>query len=351
MYNNSGYVPRQGDRPLLGQQQPQRPAQTQQTPDSNEPISKWEKDIRWTGVLLVRQSEQRTSSNGSKYLDMTLADKTGETNAKVWDGSVPAPEVGGLLKVRGTVIEWNGKLQLKIDRMKEVQPEEVENMDSLVPSAPEKADDLMAELELALESIANTQLHDIIAELIAQAGDKLVSFPAALKLHHAERSGLLYHTISMLRLAESFIHLYPSLNADLLRAGVIAHDLAKVSELECGKLGLVKEYTMEGQLIGHLVRGVVNIELAAKKVGAEGEACLLLQHMVLSHHGVAEFGSPKKPMFPEAEVLNIIDNADARIDEMMGTLETQKSGTFSDKIWSLDRRLYKVELDGGKPEE
>ncbi|MDR2505671.1 MAG: CMP-binding protein [Oscillospiraceae bacterium] len=348
MYNNSGYTPRQGDRPLLGQQ---RPAPIPQTPESTEPISKLEKDMRWTGVLLVRQSEQRTSSNGSKFLDLTLADKTGEINAKVWDGNAPVPEVGSLLKVRGSVIEWNGKLQLKIERMKEVQPEEVENMDSLVPSAPEKAEDLMAELELAVESIANKELRDIVTELIAQTGDKLLTFPAALKLHHAERSGLLYHTVSMLRIAETFIRLYPVLNADLLRAGVIAHDLAKISELECGKLGLVKEYTVEGQLIGHLVRGVVNIELAAKKVQAEGTACLLLQHMVLAHHGVAEFGSPKKPMFPEAEILNIIDNADARIDEMANTLIGIKGGAFSDRLWSLDRRLYKVELDDQKSEE
>ena len=165
-------------------------------------------------------------------------------------------------------------------------------------------------------------------------------FPAAQRLHHAERSGLLHHTTGMLRTAEHIIAAYPFLNGDLLRAGVILHDLSKIQEMNSDDMGNVNDYTRDGLLIGHLVRGVAQLSLAAQNVGVAGEIVLLLEHMIISHHGEAEFGSPRMPMFPEAEALHWIDLLDARMNEMQSIMQRTPEGAFSEKIWSLDRRLY-----------
>ena len=210
----------------------------------------------------------------------------------------------------------------------------------LVPCAPEKPDVYREEIECTIDAFASEDLKKIVREMLRLAGPDLTWFPAAQRLHHAERTGLLHHTCSMLNTAEHIIEAYPFLHGDLLRAGVILHDLSKISEMKSDNLGNVTDYTREGLLIGHLVRGVARLAEAAKNVGVTGEIVVLLEHMIISHHGIPEYGSPKPPMFPEAEVLNWIDTLDARMNEMEGIMARTPAGAFSEKIWSLDRRLY-----------
>ena len=298
------------------------------------------KDLRFEGFLLVRSSDQRTGSNGSRYLDMNLTDRTGEINCKVWDGNVAPPPAGTVIKVRGLVQEYNGRLQLRVERLRASTPEDQVDLSLLVPCAPEAPDKMRSEIEDTIDRFKSEDLRKIVREMIRLAGDKLEWFPAAQRLHHAERSGLLQHTTGMLRTAEHIIEAYPWLNGDLLRAGVILHDLSKIAEMKSDELGNVTDYTRDGLLIGHLVRGVATLAQAAKNVGVEGEMVVLLEHMIISHHGEAEFGSPRKPMFPEAEVLHWIDLLDARMNEMQGIMDRTPAGAFSEKIWSLDRRLY-----------
>ncbi|MBP3636380.1 MAG: HD domain-containing protein [Clostridia bacterium] len=298
------------------------------------------KDLRFEGFLLVRSSDQRTGSNGSRYLDMNLTDRTGEINCKVWDGNVAPPPAGTVIKVRGLVQEYNGRLQLRVERLRASTPEDQVDLSLLVPCAPEAPDKMRSEIEDTIDRFKSEDLRKIVREMIRLAGDKLEWFPAAQRLHHAERSGLLHHTTGMLRTAEHIIEAYPWLNGDLLRAGVILHDLSKIAEMKSDELGNVTDYTRDGLLIGHLVRGVATLAQAAKNVGVEGEMVVLLEHMIISHHGEAEFGSPRKPMFPEAEVLHWIDLLDARMNEMQGIMDRTPAGAFSEKIWSLDRRLY-----------
>ena len=298
------------------------------------------KDLRFEGFLLVRSSDQRTGSNGSRYLDMNLTDRTGEINCKVWDGNVAPPPAGTVIKVRGLVQEYNGRLQLRVERLRASTPEDQVDLSLLVPCAPEAPDKMRSEIEDTIDRFKSEDLRKIVREMIRLAGDKLEWFPAAQRLHHAERSGLLHHTTGMLRTAEHIIEAYPWLNGDLLRAGVILHDLSKIAEMKSDELGNVTDYTCDGLLIGHLVRGVATLAQAAKNVGVEGEMVVLLEHMIISHHGEAEFGSPRKPMFPEAEVLHWIDLLDARMNEMQGIMDRTPAGAFSEKIWSLDRRLY-----------
>ena len=303
-------------------------------------VSQLVKDLRFEGFLLVRSSDQRTGSNGSKYLDMNLTDRTGEINCKMWDGTVAPPPAGTVIKVRGLVQEYNGRTQLRVERMRPAQEKDHVDLSRLVPCAPEKPEDMLREINDAIDRFASEDLQKLVREMLRMAGDRLMWFPAGQRLHHAERSGLLHHTTGMLRLAEHVIEAYPFLHGDLLRAGVILHDLSKISEMKSDEMGNVSDYTRDGLLIGHLVRGVAQLAQAAKNVGVEGEMVVLLEHMIISHHGEPDYGSPRMPMFPEAEVLHWIDLLDARMNEMQGIMERTPAGAFSEKIWCLDRRLY-----------
>ena len=295
-------------------------------------LSDIKRDDRFEGYLIVRSAEQRASANGKNYLDMTLADKSGSINAKMWDGTVQPPLAGSIVKVRATGNEFNGRMQLRVEKIRAAESRDPNEM--------------LGEVVRAADHIADPDLRRITCELLDRAGDKLLTFPAAKQMHHAERSGLLHHTTTMLRAANAIMSVYPQLNASLLIAGVIVHDLAKIDEMDADTLGLVSDYSVDGKLIGHIVRGVVNIQLAAEKTKANPGKALLLQHMVLSHHGIPEYGSPLAPKFPEAEVLNTIDTLDARLYEMDEALSRAIPGGFSEKVWGLDnRQLYRIPED------
>lgn len=303
-------------------------------------ISSLETGMRYEGFLLVRSADQREGKTGGKYLDMNLTDKTGEINCKLWDGTVPPPAVGSVIKVRGLVQEYNGRKQLRIEKMRAAVDADGVDLSRLVPCAPESPDAYLSRIEETIDRFESEELKRITREMLRLAGDDLVWFPAAQRLHHAERTGLLHHTCSMLNTAEHIIQAYPFLHGDLLRAGVILHDLSKITEMKSDPLGNVTDYTREGLLVGHLVMGVARLAEAARNVNVSGEIVVLLEHMIISHHGIPDYGSPKPPMFPEAEVLNWIDTLDARMNEMEGIMARTPSGAFSERIWSLDRRLY-----------
>ena len=308
----------------------------------NYTVSQLLKDMRFEGFLLVRSAEKKADKNGRIYVDMNLTDRTGEINSKIWnwDEKETVPEGGGVIKVRGSVQEYNGRMQLRIEKWRMATDEDPLDMNTLVPSAPRSAADMRGEIEETLASLKNEKLKKLTEEMLREAGDALNWFPAAQRMHHAERSGLLHHTTDMLRLAKGMLEVYPWLNRDLLLAGVILHDLGKLEELKSDKSGNVTDYTREGQLLGHLVRGITNLNRAAERVGVGGETLVLLEHMLLSHHGEAEYGSPKPPMFPEAEALHWIDMMDARMNTMKGVIDKTPEGAFSERAISLDRRVY-----------
>ena len=303
------------------------------------------KDQRFEGFVLVRMSEQRTGSNGGKYLDMNLADKSGEVSAKLWDGNVAPPPVGTVVKVRGSTLEYNGRLQLRVEKLRALEAADDVDMTLLTPCAPEKPEDMMAEVEAALADMESEPLVRLTREILRRYAEPILYFPGAQKIHHAERSGLLHHTVGMLRAAKAILPIYPWLNHDLVLAGVILHDLCKMEELDSDSLGVVRDYTQNGLLLGHLVMGVSRIQQAADALGIDGEAVSLLQHMLLSHHGEEAYGSPRKPMFPEAELLHWLDLLDARMNEMQTVLAKIKPGVFSERIWSLERRLYQPKYE------
>ncbi len=171
--------------------------------------------------------------------------------------------------------------------------------------------------------------------------ENLLIWPAAFKLHHAVRSGLLLHTLSIVRLCEGVCRVYPFVDADLLIAGAILHDLAKLTEFVVGNAGIASGYTVEGNLIGHLVKGAMLIDEAAKQLEIPHEKSMLLQHMVLSHHGEPDFGAAVRPAFLEAELLSELDLMDARVYQIAEAMAPLQAGAFSNRLWALEnRKMY-----------
>ena len=300
------------------------------------------RDDRFDGFLLVRGAEKKTDRNGRDYVDMNLGDRTGEINAKIWnwDGTQSLPEGGKVLQIRGLIQEYNGRLQMRVEKWQPPRAGETVPMEALVPSAPRDGEDMLREIRETVAGFQSGSIRKLTEAMLEMAGDRLSWFPAAQRMHHAERGGLLHHTTDMLRMAKAALEIYPWLNRDLLLAGVILHDLGKLEELKSDENGNVTDYTRDGQLLGHLVRGITLLNKAAEKTGVSGEPLVLLEHMLLSHHGEAEYGSPRPPMFPEAEALHWIDMMDARMNTMKNAWEKTPEGAFSEKIFSLERRVY-----------
>ena len=308
----------------------------------NYSVSQLVRDMRYEGFLLVRSAEKRKDSKGNDYVDMNLTDRTGEINCKIWnwDNTQPVPESGNPIKIRATVQEYNGRMQLRVEKWRMAAAEDPVDMNQLVPAAPRKPADMAAEIRETVAGFESENLRKLTEGMLEIAGDELEWFPAAQRMHHAERSGLLHHTTDMLRMAKAMLEVYPWLNRDLLLAGVIIHDLGKIEEMKSDRTGNVTDYTRDGQLLGHLVRGITNLNRVAEETGVSGEAVVLLEHMLLSHHGESEYGSPKPPMFSEAEALHWIDIMDARMNTMKAVTDKTPPGAFSEKIFSLDRRVY-----------
>lgn len=304
-------------------------------------VSQFKVGETYIGFLLVKSAEKRTSpKNGTQYVDMNLADRTGEINCKIWDGNAAVPAVNSVVKVKGLVQEYNGRLQFRIEQIRPATKDDNVDMARLTCSAPESSETMMKKITDTVESFRDGELKKLVGEMLRLAGEELNYYPAAQRMHHAERGGLLHHTTSMMGIAEAILQVYSGLNRDLLLAGVIIHDLAKINEMQSDNLGNVADYTADGQLIGHLVRGVVTLNKAAENTGVNGEIVLLLEHMLLSHHGESEYGSPKPPMFAEAEALHWIDMMDARMNSFRNVTDRTPAGAFSERIPSLERRVY-----------
>lgn len=314
-------------------------------------IADFQQGLSFEGFLLVRMAQQRTSGRGNNYLDMTLGDSSGDINAKVWDPLATPPETGGVIKVRGAVTEYNGRLQFRVDKFRPSAPEDGVQLSDLVTTASREPALMHKEILDTVDRMENPVLKTLCGALLDQVSEQLEYYPAAQRMHHAYRSGLMDHMTSMLRVAEAILPCYPFLDGDLVRAGVLVHDLSKIGEMIADRMGTVSEYSNEGLLLGHLVVGVAEVREAARQHGIplDDEYVLLLQHMIISHHGLAEFGSPRPPMFPEAELLHTLDTLDARMEEMRSVLKRTPQGVFSEKIWSLDRRLYHPRYLGEDP--
>lgn len=246
-------------------------------------------------------------------------------------------------------IEFKEKLQFLVQEYESIQDKELELevkqelMSCFYEYAPKNAKEIEVIIESYLAKIENQVIKDIVMDLYDSKKAEFYLYPAATKFHHAYIGGLSYHTSTMLKLIDGFKSVYNFLNEELLIAGIILHDMCKVKELS-NYAGA--EYTKEGKMLGHITMSVKAIEVSAAKFNHIGkEEVLLLEHMVLSHHYYGNYGSPKKPMIPEALILHFIDNIDSKMTVLEETLDTIEEGEFTSPIMVLDReRYYKSKL-------
>ena len=289
-------------------------------------------------VAIVVNVTEGKSSKGSKYLSLTLQDSTGTIEAKKWEVS-PSDEATLALKkvvcIEGYPLIYNGsQLQFKIT---DVEPVSSYNEEDLILTSPVDRKILMERFMNYVDSIEDNSIKTIVSEIVLNKYNKLLLHPAAKTNHHEYAGGLLHHEVSMLDLAKAIANLYPTINKDLLYGGIILHDIGKTIELSGP---IATEYTVQGKLIGHISIIQTDIVEAAKKHNIEGEVVTLLQHMVLSHHGKLEYGSPVLPLTLEAEVMYQIDNIDSKIVMINKALKDVEVGGNSTRIMGLDGRSF-----------
>ncbi len=298
------------------------------------------------GFYLIKKFEVKKTTAGKQYIDIDLVDKTGEVNAKIWEYSADTEKVvseSSIAKVRGEVLEWSGSKQVKINKIRGSLQTDNVKISELIPSAPVESSEMLQTIRMYAEKIKDDQIRRLVENILDKYKNKLFYYPAAKTNHHSYLGGLLYHTMRMLQSGERLGEVYTFLNMDYIYAGVLLHDICKIIEMDSNEYGVVSDYTMEGKLLGHIIQGIKEIEAEGEKIGLDREKSIVLQHMVLSHHYEPEFGSPKKPMTPEAEILHFLDIIDARMYDFEHALEGIEQGEFTDKIWLLDNRnLYKM---------
>ena len=305
-----------------------------------------------TDFFMIKSAGIKVGSNKKQYFDVLLGDKTGEVHSKKWD--IAEPEVpmlqnmkeGDIIKVRALVTDWNGQTQLRIGRIRPANSEDKLELSDFIKAAPEQSQDMFDFIYQVADNMKDQDLRALCTKLLSENHDKLMYYPAASKNHHAEYGGLLYHVKRMLMTGLAVCDIYPILNRDLVAAGVILHDIEKLNEILSNEYGISPGYSFEGQMLGHIVQGIKLLDRLTAELNFPREKALMLEHMILSHHYEPEFGSPKKPLFPEAEVLHYLDVLDARMFDMEDALNGVEPGGFSDRIWTLDnRRIYKATPD------
>jgi len=294
------------------------------------------------GFVILKKCDEKKAKNGSTYLDLIIGDKDGELPAKLWDyNGSNMFEAEMVVKIRGTIELYNGKEQFRISQIRPAAATDNYNISELVPASEIGGAQIFDMLMRRINAFEDNDLKAVVSSIMQDKKDILITCPAAFRLHHAMLGGLMLHTMSIVRMAEEICKIYPNVNKDLLLSGAILHDVAKTWEFEFSKTGLVKSYSKEGELIGHLVKGAMYVEEKAKQLKISNEKITLLEHMILSHHGVPEFGSPVRPMFLEAEILSSLDTLDAAIFEINNAAGKVETGSFTDRQWALDnRKLY-----------
>jgi 3'-5' exoribonuclease len=308
-------------------------------------------------VYLVTDKQLRANRNGNLYLQLELRDRTGSISARLWNAGehlFRSFEEGDFLKVKGKVQLFQGALQMILSNLERAEAQKVDLADFL-PHTEHDVSKLLERLRGVLMRLSNPHLRGLV-ECFLMDDAFVAAFcktPAGIRNHHAYLGGLLEHVVTLLDVADRVLPLYPELDRDLVLTGIFLHDVGKVRELSYGR---VFAYTDEGQLIGHLVIGVEMLnEKVAKVPDLTGEPfpaelLLRLKHLILSHHGSYEFGSPKLPMTPEAIALNCLDNLDAKVHSFTRDIREDPNHTSA---WTpfnqaLQRRLFKGAVDGAE---
>lgn len=298
-----------------------------------------------TSCFLVHTKDVRLKKSGDPYLSLVLSDRTGQLEAKMWDGIsevVDTFERDDFVKVEGLVQIYRDRPQMTIRRIRRLDESDVDISDYL-PHTARDIDEMWAELNAAVASLKNPHLKQLLESFLAddEIAARFKVAPAAKTMHHAFVGGLLEHVTSLLRLARLTAGNYDFIDADLVTAGVVLHDMGKIYELSYKR---TFGYTDEGQLLGHMIIVLRMLDRkCAELPGFPPRLKMLLEHLILSHHGHYEFGSPKLPMFPEALLLHYIDDLDSKLESMRASISDEVLGEDGWTRYnpSLERRLLK----------
>ena len=303
-------------------------------------IKDFEENEKINQDFLVNNVTKGITTKGSNYLNIVLQDASGTIEAKKWEvepNDEAIIKIGSIIKVEGDILIYKSGIQLRINKVSAVSDNELD-VSQFVASAPVNRSDLQKVLFEYIEKINDKEIKRVVEEIVKNHYISLSTYPAAVKNHHEYASGLLYHTTTMLKTAEALSKIY-SVNVSILYAGIILHDVGKTIELSGP---ILPKYTTAGKLLGHI--SIINAEVSkiCEQLGINDETCVLLQHMVLSHHGQFDFGSPVLPMTKEAELLHFIDDIDSRMNAIDKALALIEEGEFTPRQFALeDRNFYK----------
>ena len=290
------------------------------------------------GQFLVSNSSKCVNNSGGAYMNLEIRDSSGSINAKKWEANSDDESlyvIGSVVYIEGEVLKYKESLQVKILSGKPVDINEVD-VAKFLKNPPVPKEELIKRFNAHVESIQNADCRKLLDYLIKRLSPKLFDYPAAVSVHHDYASGLLMHTVSMADLGVFLANYYGNIDKDILLTGILLHDMGKTIEFEGP---VIYKYSLEGKLLGHISLMVSEIRRAAEGLKITSEVPLLLEHMVLSHHGYNEFGSPVLPMTKEALLLSLIDNLDSKMVIVEKALETTNPGEFSQKVFPLDNRM------------
>ena len=290
------------------------------------------------GQFLLGSVSKGVNANGAPYLSAELRDASGVIMAKKWDATTADEEIfvaGNVIFVSGDVLRYKDALQLKILNADLVSLDHI-SVERFVKAPPISKEELVKTFNNYVDSIKNEDCVALLKYMVDKFQEKLFSYPAAVSIHHEYSSGLLMHSVTMADIASYLCKIYDA-DYDLLITGCLLHDMGKIIELEGP---IVYKYSVEGKLLGHISIMAAELRMAAKELNISSEIPLLLEHMVLSHHGQQEFGSPVMPLTKEALLLSLIDNLDSKMVVINKAIQDVEPGTFSNKVFPLDNRSF-----------
>ena len=278
-----------------------------------------------TTSFVVASKQVKTKKNGEPYLAVTLADRTGQLQANMWDNvadTINAFEQDDFVKVKGVIQKYNGRWQLTLHKVRKLGDAEIDYSDYL-PKTSKDIEQLWRTLGNFIETFENPWLKRLVNDFMSDeaVATAYKNAPAAKTLHHAYVGGLLDHVVSLMTVCDLVAHNYPQVNRDLLLTGAFLHDIGKIHELSYQRS---ITYTTKGQLLGHMI---IELEMLHEKLshipGFPEELKILIEHLIISHHGQYDFGSPKLPMFPEALMLHYLDDLDSKMESMRAQFERE----------------------------
>lgn len=311
--------------------------------DYNPAISELTPGREVEGFYILSEGKVRTTNAGKPFLSGTVADAGGRIDFVCWDysGTLRDEDIGRVVKLRGLVGEYRGAAQLSVQRIRFATDTDDYDCSALVATAPIDAEQAWEDVRAFIESMQDADYRGLCEALLSRHEDAFRRIPAAKSVHHGFLSGLLMHTSNMLRTADYLAGLYAEvIDRDLLLTGTLLHDIAKEREFTFSALGLATDYTPEGDLLGHLYMGAQEAAQVAKELEIPEEKSMLVQHMILSHHGQPEFGAAVVPKCAESELLSYIDMIDSRMEIYAETFENVPRGSFSQRVFALDKRIY-----------